>query len=131
MPDPIGLLGGLNQYQYAPNPLMWVDPLGLAKGKQTTLSNRIKDAFNSALDDIKLGGGTPRLDDGNPKVYQGREYPKWAGAIEYEVPGLDNNYRILKLDGIDSKGNLYSKYGYTLDHYQKIHSDWTKMSSSC
>ncbi|CAI1683519.1 Cell wall-associated polypeptide CWBP200 [Serratia ficaria] len=27
--DPIGLRGGLNLYQYAPNPLGWVDPLGL------------------------------------------------------------------------------------------------------
>ncbi|WP_262127235.1 RHS repeat domain-containing protein, partial [Serratia entomophila] len=30
--DPIGLRGGLNLYQYAPNPLMWVDPLGLSCG---------------------------------------------------------------------------------------------------
>ncbi|WP_404935971.1 RHS repeat domain-containing protein [Providencia stuartii] len=27
--DPIGLAGGLNLYQYAPNPLTWVYPLGL------------------------------------------------------------------------------------------------------
>jgi len=29
--DPIGLLGGLNVHQYAPNPTEWVDPLGLVK----------------------------------------------------------------------------------------------------
>ncbi|MDH5327552.1 MAG: DUF6531 domain-containing protein [Gammaproteobacteria bacterium] len=28
--DPIGLLGGTNNYEYAPNPTGWVDPLGLS-----------------------------------------------------------------------------------------------------
>ncbi|VEI65395.1 RHS repeat-associated core domain-containing protein [Serratia rubidaea] len=31
--DPIGLRGGLNLYQYAPNPLGWIDPLGLYRGE--------------------------------------------------------------------------------------------------
>ncbi|AVE40736.1 Rhs family protein [Providencia stuartii] len=35
MPDPIGLLGGVNLYQYAPNPLGWIDPWGLAGNPAT------------------------------------------------------------------------------------------------
>jgi RHS repeat-associated protein len=31
--DPTGLLGGLNNYAYAPNPIVWADARGLAKGK--------------------------------------------------------------------------------------------------
>ncbi|MEL4445381.1 RHS repeat-associated core domain-containing protein [Acinetobacter baumannii] len=27
--DPLGFLGGENKYLYAPNPLKWIDPLGL------------------------------------------------------------------------------------------------------
>ncbi|MGS0897520.1 RHS repeat-associated core domain-containing protein, partial [Burkholderia stagnalis] len=29
--DPIGLAGGINVYQYAPNPVEWIDPFGLSK----------------------------------------------------------------------------------------------------
>lgn len=29
--DPIGLLGGFNIFQYADNPVMWIDPFGLKK----------------------------------------------------------------------------------------------------
>jgi uncharacterized protein RhaS with RHS repeats len=34
--DPIGLLGGSNLFAYAPNPLGWVDPFGLAKKQKNS-----------------------------------------------------------------------------------------------
>ncbi len=39
--DPIGLQGGMNAYQYAPNPMTWVDPWGL-KGEEGTEISAIK-----------------------------------------------------------------------------------------
>ncbi|BBA32302.1 cell-wall associated Rhs family protein with YD-repeats [Methylocaldum marinum] len=43
-PDPIGLVGGFNLYQYAPNATGWIDPLGWASGfvlDPNTLIHRI------------------------------------------------------------------------------------------
>jgi RHS repeat-associated protein len=34
--DPIGLLGGFNTHTYAPNPVQWIDPLGLAPKKKNS-----------------------------------------------------------------------------------------------
>jgi RHS repeat-associated protein len=39
--DPIGLLGGINHYQYAPNHVNWVDPLGLVCKEGEGKSKRV------------------------------------------------------------------------------------------
>nr|WP_218057434.1 RHS repeat-associated core domain-containing protein [Gilliamella apicola] len=41
-PDPIGLLGEFNLYQYAPNGLTLIDPLGLAPCAKVSEFDRIK-----------------------------------------------------------------------------------------
>ncbi len=45
--DPIGLAGGLNLYQYAPNSLSWIDPLGL----KCTHSAKNPKEFHAAVSD--------------------------------------------------------------------------------
>jgi RHS repeat-associated protein len=48
--DPIGLLGGVNNYQYAPNPVGWVDPWGLScKEVIPENYNALQDLFQPSL----------------------------------------------------------------------------------
>jgi RHS repeat-associated protein len=57
--DPIGLAGGLNHYQYAPNPVGWVDPWGLATtncppggGNAPTKGRLGKPSTRQHIDDV-------------------------------------------------------------------------------
>ena len=100
--DPIGLLGDLNLYQYAPNPLTWFDPLGF---NPCTLSgNTINRADGSNLITIPNNAQIRKLF--SPKGYTGNygyEY-KWQNAngtlivvrihdIDITAPSCSNKYR--------------------------------------
>ena len=56
-PDPIGLAGGLNLYQYAPNPVGWVDPWGWScvPNKKTSYQAKSRrEAFRQAKRDADI-----------------------------------------------------------------------------
>lgn len=88
--DPIGLLGGANLYEYAPNTLSYVDPLGLATcgAKNSAISkihNEIQERTTrvSAVVDRWLGASNSRL----AKAY--RDYsvsnPNFASLIKGRI----------------------------------------------
>ena len=68
--DPIGLMGGTNVFQYAPNPTGWIDPFGLSgedqvrykPNKATPVPGGRSTAINRAWKDekalVQAGGGT-------------------------------------------------------------------------
>ena len=48
-PDPIGLAGGLNLNQYAPNPIVWIDPNGLTCAKAFSKRQGITEKWVGVL----------------------------------------------------------------------------------
>ncbi len=97
--DPIGLKGGWNLYQYAPNPQDWIDPLGLT-GKPLN-SPTVKNWFNK-------GGSIWQEIDGRTWVYQ-----DWEGNVVRYPDGYPDfkPYAIQSVDVPDLKGNHDKQYG--------------------
>ncbi|WP_110187879.1 RHS repeat-associated core domain-containing protein [Pokkaliibacter plantistimulans] len=78
--DPIGLLGGLNPYRYAPNPVNWVDPLGLTCKEEGFLARNQQD-MQSYWDSIQDGA----VDSQSPATYMGAGLMKSLGNIGYSI----------------------------------------------
>ncbi|MDO5667742.1 MAG: type IV secretion protein Rhs, partial [Alcaligenaceae bacterium] len=63
--DPIGLAGGWNLYQYAPNPLSWVDPWGWCRrGNAATKKHMdgVRDSF------LKGNAGSRHMNGGRDRI---------------------------------------------------------------
>jgi RHS repeat-associated protein len=52
-PDPLGLRGGIALYTHVPDPLIWIDPLGLSKRGPCTAGGR-SSAFRAAKRDLGI-----------------------------------------------------------------------------
>ena len=90
--DPIGLLGGHNVYAYAPNPVEWVDPRGLARGKGSKGSSG------------KGGGVSPKKKPCHGNPCEGKDPSKTARSWQGSAP----------YSGVDAYKNVVVKKGTVL-----------------
>jgi len=75
--DPIGLFGGNNLYQYAPNPVEWVDPWGLRrKPNQKNRNNECCQIWNTKNSDRICEGKVPGV-PGRVKYYRNPSTQEW------------------------------------------------------
>ncbi|WP_172979363.1 RHS repeat-associated core domain-containing protein [Pseudomonas kitaguniensis] len=72
-PDPIKLAGGLNNYQYVPNPTGWVDPLGLETIPVVCPGVPSGTSKTKSLEELVPGGSVPSV--------KGGAFSKWFNEL--------------------------------------------------
>ncbi len=85
MPDPIGLLGGINLYQYAPNPLGWIDPWGVSQALiyENPGHHRFQSSAANGSGPFHWNGSTDGIDiKSKPRAIDPRNVPKYAKNME-------------------------------------------------
>jgi len=123
--DPIGLLGGVNNYQYAPNPVGWVDPLGLTCKESSNNPSPQGDNNKTSLTPRQLLALSPTLannmklmkDQGWEIDYKGAPgggsyADKGASKIVIDVNTVHNPLELVQTMAHESGHALYTPDAY-------------------
>ncbi|MDR6927579.1 RHS repeat-associated protein [Pseudomonas sp. BE134] len=113
-PDPIKLAGGLNNYQYVPNPTGWVDPLGLSSGCPGNAGNGVNDSTASSVAESSPVAPAPAEDLDWKSVVPAKGKYKGQSRVDHvQLHNVDNpakpQHGVFYGDGVDVTNEAWRK----------------------
>ncbi|WP_415639961.1 RHS repeat-associated core domain-containing protein, partial [Pseudomonas fluorescens] len=110
-PDPVKLAGGINAYQYVPNPTGWVDPLGLntCPGGDGCKPADTVDEPSAKAKAYKSEPEPPKTSDEEEYLFRGdRKHPEEAFKTGFKSKGESNDLYLHALNSNDPPSNFIS-----------------------
>uniref|UniRef100_UPI001F2AFF96 RHS repeat-associated core domain-containing protein n=1 Tax=Enterobacter quasiroggenkampii TaxID=2497436 RepID=UPI001F2AFF96 len=117
--DPIGLAGGINLYQYAPNALTWVDPLGLA----STNNPGVYDVYGESYlpkDMFRMSDGKHFQEANRQLYYKMNNDPLYKAALEEKFPGIFEKVSPGKRGAFPRTAPTGSGWETTWHHHERV-----------
>ncbi|EAZ9274936.1 RHS repeat-associated core domain-containing protein [Salmonella enterica] len=121
--DPISIRGGINLYQYAPNPISWIDPLGLScrndylgrtPGKNSRTGREVIARMRQNGDVLDINGQTIfKASDGNWYPLREADMSHTTDAVTW----WNNTGRYLGPKSKPVRNWMLDSNNYYLDHY--------------
>jgi len=102
--DPIGLLGGINNYGYAPNPTGWIDPFGLVCKERYDRYKKLREDGYSARDAATFLKNSAA---GESASYQGKD--PYFGVDKLENISLQQGDKVAHIT-FKSDGDIAGSY---------------------
>lgn len=122
--DPIGLMGGINTFQYAPNPTGWIDLFELSEGKNDCCRNKILSDLPSNIEEGKHIRGHNNFIEGKSYFYDDVSPQELLdGVHKSDFPIVSTGARgnpvvnFGKPIGVDANSGLHTQFGQI--HYGK------------
>ncbi|EAM3410041.1 RHS domain-containing protein [Salmonella enterica] len=117
--DPISIRGGINLYQYAPNPISWIDPLGLA----STNNPGVYDVYGEARlpsDMYRMSDGKHFQEANRQLYYQMKNDPQFKATLEGKYPGIFEKVSPGKRGAFPRKAPTGIGWETTWHHHERV-----------
>ena len=105
--DPIGLAGGVNNFEYVKNPTIWIDPFGLSSRiLDRNLGGVVGDEMDNANNGVLAPCSESKAKSMNRAFYHCGSHAIYSAQIEARIAEIENDFKDKAIDASTARAKI-------------------------